>query len=83
MRGAQWLSGRVLDLRPRVCGFESHLGHCIVSLDKAHLSLLSTGQTRKTCRDLTEKLLTGMKESNKKKKKLHCCEEGSVSLVEC
>ena len=25
--GAQWLSGRVLDSRPRVCGFEPHQGH--------------------------------------------------------
>ena len=23
-QGAQWLSGRVLDLRPRGCGFEPH-----------------------------------------------------------
>ena len=30
--GAQWLSGRVLDLRPRGRGFEPHGRHCIVVL---------------------------------------------------
>ena len=34
--GAQWLSGRVLDLRLRGCGFEPHWRHCIVSLSKQH-----------------------------------------------
>ena len=33
--GAQWLSGRVLDSRPRGCRF---VPHCIVSLSKTHLS---------------------------------------------
>ena len=28
--GAQWLSGRVLDLRPRGCGFEPHWRHCLM-----------------------------------------------------
>ena len=32
--GAQWLSGRVLDLRLRGCGFEPHWHHCDVSLSK-------------------------------------------------
>ena len=32
--GVQWLSGSVLDLRPRGCGFELHLHHCLVSLSK-------------------------------------------------
>ena len=31
-KGAQWLSGRVLDLRPRGRGFEPHRPHCIVVL---------------------------------------------------
>ena len=35
-QGAQWLSGRVLDLRPRSCWFEPHWRHCIVSLSKTH-----------------------------------------------
>ena len=32
--GAQWLSGRVLDSRPRGCGFEPHLRHCVVVLEQ-------------------------------------------------
>ena len=43
--GAQWLSGRVLDSRPRGRGFKPHRHHCVVSLSKTHLSLLSTGST--------------------------------------
>ena len=31
--GAQWLSGRVLDSRPRVRGFEPHRRHCVVVLE--------------------------------------------------
>ena len=34
--GAQWLSGRVLDLSSMGYGFEPHWQHCIVSLRKAH-----------------------------------------------
>ena len=34
--GAQWLSGRVLDSRPRGRGFEPYLHHCVVSLSKTH-----------------------------------------------
>ena len=30
----QWLSGRVLDSRPRGRGFEPHGCHCVVSLSK-------------------------------------------------
>ena len=33
-RGAQWLSGRVLDSRPRGRGFEPHRRHCIVVLEQ-------------------------------------------------
>ena len=29
---AQWLSGRVLDSRPRGCGFQPHL-HCVLKQD--------------------------------------------------
>ena len=32
--GAQWLSGRVLDSRPRSRGFEPHQRHCVVSMSK-------------------------------------------------
>ena len=35
-RGAQWLSGRVLESRPKVRGFEPHRRHCVVSLSKTH-----------------------------------------------
>ena len=31
---AQRFSGRVLDLRPRGCGFEPHRGHCVVVLEQ-------------------------------------------------
>ena len=43
---AQWLRGRVLDSTPRGGGFEPHQRHCVVSLSKTHLSLLSTGSTQ-------------------------------------
>ena len=36
IEGAQWLSGRVLDLRPRGRGFEPHRLHCVVSLSKTY-----------------------------------------------
>ena len=34
--GAQWLSGRVLDSRPRGQWFEPHQPHCVVSLNNTH-----------------------------------------------
>ena len=45
-KGAQWLSGKVLDLRPKGRGFQPHRHHCVVSLRKTHLSLVSTGSTQ-------------------------------------
>ena len=33
-QGAQWLSGRVLDSRPKGRGFESHRRHCVVVLEQ-------------------------------------------------
>ena len=33
-KGAQWLSGRVLDSRPRGSGFEPYRGHCVVVLEQ-------------------------------------------------
>ena len=33
-QGAQWLSGRLLDSRPRGRGFEPHLRHCVVVLEQ-------------------------------------------------
>ena len=35
-KGAQWLSGRVPDSRPRGCRFEPHPRRCDVSLSKTH-----------------------------------------------
>ena len=34
--GAQWLSGSVLDSRPKGRGLEPHRHHCVVSLSKTH-----------------------------------------------
>ena len=33
-KGAQWLSGRVLDSRPRGRGFEPNWRHCVVVLEQ-------------------------------------------------
>ena len=35
IKGAQWLSGGVLDSRSRGCGFEPNQRNCTVSLSKA------------------------------------------------
>ena len=34
IKGAQWLSGRVLDSRPKGRGFEPHRRHCVVVLEQ-------------------------------------------------
>ena len=34
LEGAQWLSGRVLDSRPKGRGFEPHQRHCVVVLEQ-------------------------------------------------
>ena len=62
--GAQWLSGRVLDSRPRGRGFEPHRRHCVVSLSKNINTSLVLVQPRKTRPFITERLLMGHKESN-------------------
>ena len=62
--GAQWLSGRVLDSRPRGRGFEPHRRHCVVSLSKNINPSLVLVQLRKTRPFITERLLMGRKESN-------------------
>ena len=63
--GAQGLSGRVLDSRPKGRGFEPHWHHSLVSLIKnINLSLVLV-QPRKTRPFITERLLMGRKESNK------------------
>ena len=65
--GAQWLSGRVLDSRPRGRGFEPHRRHCVVSLSKNIYPSLVLVQPRKTRPFITERLLMGRKESNQTK----------------
>ena len=68
--GAQWLSGRVLDSRPKGRGFEPHRRHCAVSLSKninPSLVLVQLGKTRPF---ITERLLMGRKEINQTNKKI-------------
>ena len=65
--GTQWLSGRVIDLRPRGRGFEPHGLHCVVSLSKNINPSLVLVQPRKTHPVITERLLMGRKESNQTK----------------
>ena len=62
--GAQWLSGRVLESRPRGCGFEPHWRHYVVSLSKHINPSLVLVQPRKTRPYITEILLMEQKESN-------------------
>ena len=67
--GAQWLSGRVLDSRPRGCGFEPNQRHCVVSLSKKiNPNFIVLVQPRKTQYIITERLLRGRKESNQTNK---------------
>ena len=65
--GVQWLSGRVLDSRPRGHGFELHLRHCVVSLSKSINPSLVLVQLRQTRPCLNKRLLIGRKESNQTK----------------
>ena len=67
-QGAQLLSGRALDLRPKGRGFEPHRCHCVVSLSKNINPSLVLVQPRKTCPFITERLLMGRKESNQTNK---------------
>ena len=67
IQGALWLSGRMLDSRPRGCGFEPHRSHCIVSLSKNINPSLVLVQPRKTRPFITERLLMERKESNQTK----------------
>ena len=82
--GAQWLSGRLLDSRPKGRGFEPHRRHCVVSLSKNINPSLVLVQPRKTRPFITERLLMGRKESNQTNKTcysstyIHC-----VSLSLC
>ena len=60
----KWLSGRVLDSRPRDRGFEPHRRHCVVSLSK-NLILVQPRMTRPF---IAERLLMGRKLSNQTNK---------------
>ena len=63
--GAQWLSGRVLDSRPKGRGFEPHRRHFVVSLSKNINPSLVLAKPRNSF--ITERLLMGRKESNQTK----------------
>ena len=65
--GAQWLSGRVLDSRPKGRGFKPHRRHCVVSLSKNINPSLVLVQPRNTRPFITERVLMGRKESNQTK----------------
>ena len=67
-KGAKWLSGRVLDSRPRGRRLEPHRRHCVVSLSKNINPSLVLVQPRKTRPFITERLLMGCKESNQTNK---------------
>ena len=67
-QGSQWLSGRVLDSRPRGRGLEPHRRHCVVSLSKNINHSLVLVQHRKTRPFITERLLMGSKESKQTNK---------------
>ena len=69
LEGAQRLSGRVLDSRPKGRRFEPHRRHCVVSLSKNINPSLELVQPRKTRPFITERLLMGRKESNQTNKK--------------
>ena len=77
--GAQWLSGRVLDSRPKGRGFEPHRRHCVVVLEHIHPSIVLV-QPRKTRPYITERLLMGHKESNKQNKCQWSCSATETSL---
>ena len=62
--GGQWLSGRVLDSRPKGFGFGRH---CIVPLSKNIYPSLVLVQPRKTRPFITERLLMGRTESKQTK----------------
>ena len=57
--GAQRLSGRVLDSRPKGRGFDPHRSHWVVSLSKNIHSSLVLVQPMKTSPYITERMLMG------------------------
>ena len=79
---APWLSGRVLDSRPRGHGFEPHRRHCVVSLSKNITLSLELVQPRKTRPFITELLLMGRKKSNQTNK-IMLTSDSSTTLKAC
>ena len=69
--GAQWLSGRALDSRPKGRGFEPHRRHCVVSLSKNINPSSVLVQPRKIRPFITERMLMGRKELNQTNKHSH------------
>ena len=68
--GAPWLSGRVLESRPKGHGFEPHRRHCVVSVSKnINLSLVLV-QPKKIRPFIAERVLMGRKESNQTNKSI-------------
>ena len=67
LMGAQWLSGRVLDCRPKGRRSMPQRRHSVVSLSKNINPSLVLVQPRKTRPFITERLLMGHKESNQTK----------------
>ena len=61
--GAQWLSGRVLELRQRGPGFEPHRRHRVARHINPSLVLV---KPRKTCPYITERLLMRHKFNKRK-----------------
>ena len=66
--GAQWLSDRALDSRPKGRGFKAHRRHCVVSLTMHINPSLVLVQPRKTRPFITERLLMGRKKTNQTNK---------------
>ena len=74
-KGAQSLSGRVLDSRPRGRGFEPHRRHCVVVLKRHIYPSYVLVQPRKIRLCLTENLLIGRKVSNQTNKRLYSSQQ--------
>ena len=68
VEGEQWLSGRVLDSRPKGRGSEPHRRHCDVSLSKNINPSSVLVQPRNARPFITERLLIGRKESSQTNK---------------
>ena len=54
----------MLDSKPKGRGFEPHRRHCVVVLEQDTFILVSTSSTQEDPSRITERLLSGRKESN-------------------